>query len=70
MPSIIGGSIAIVLGIWGISVWWWSVAEVFRGLVPILLVVCGLVALAAGISMVREDSQTDDQIEKNLEEEE
>ncbi len=68
MPSIIGGAIAIALGIWGLSAWWWSVAEVFRGLVPILLLIGGLVALSAGISMVREESESDEDIEGNMEE--
>ncbi|HDY67698.1 hypothetical protein LCGC14_2350160 [marine sediment metagenome] len=54
MPSIIGGIIAISLGVWGLSVYWWSIAELLRGLLPLLLIVGGLVALSAGVQMLRE----------------
>ncbi len=54
MPSIIGGIIAISLGVWGLSMYWWSIAELLRGLLPLLLIVGGLVALSAGVQMLRE----------------
>lgn len=55
MPNIIVGLVAIALGLWGLSVWWWSVAELLRGLVPIVLILFGLVAVGAGVSIVREN---------------
>ncbi len=57
MGNIIAGLISIALGIWGISVWWWSVAEFLRGVVPIVLVLGGLVALGAGIRIYREENE-------------
>lgn len=57
MPSIIGGMIAIGLGVWGLSAYWWSFAELLRGLLPLLLIVGGLVALSAGIQMLREKTR-------------
>jgi len=58
MPNIIFGLVAIALGLWGLSVWWWSVAEFLRGVAPIALILLGLVAVGAGVSVVREG--TDD----------
>lgn len=56
MPSIISGVLALGLGIWAMSENWWSFAELMRGLVPLLLVVGGMVALTAGIKMQRNNS--------------
>ncbi len=57
MPSIIGGMIAIGLGVWGLSAYWWSFAELLRGLLPLLLIAGGLIALSAGVQMIRERSK-------------
>ena len=50
MPQIIAGLLAVALGLWGISVWWYSVEELLRGLVPLILVLFGIIALMAGVS--------------------
>ena len=52
MPSIIAGLLAFAMGLWGLSVWWYSVEELLRGLVPLLLLMFGMVALMAGVSRV------------------
>ena len=52
MPSIIVGLLAFAMGLWGLSVWWYSVEELLRGLVPLLLLLFGMVALIAGVSRV------------------
>ena len=57
MASIVFGLVAIALGLWGLSAWWWSVAEVLRGIVPLLLILIGPVALGAGITKIRENSE-------------
>jgi FtsH-binding integral membrane protein len=61
MPIVIFGLLAISLGLWGMAAWWWSVTEMLRGLVPILLLLLGVVALAAGLSKVRGE-KTDQEI--------
>lgn len=55
MANIIFGLVALALGLWGLSVWWWSVVEMLRGVVPLLLIILGFVALGAGITRVRDD---------------
>lgn len=52
MPSIIAGLLAFAMGLWGLSVWWYSVEELLRGLVPLALLLFGMVALMAGVSRV------------------
>ncbi|WP_135075055.1 magnetosome protein MamI [Terasakiella sp. SH-1] len=61
MPVVIFGLVAISLGLWAMAAWWWSVTELMRGLVPIILVILGIVAVAAGLSKVREDKPVDDE---------
>lgn len=55
MYVVIFGLLAISLGLWGMAVWWWSVAELLRGVTPIVLVLLGIVSLAAGVSKVRDE---------------
>lgn len=50
------GLIIIALGLWALSVWWWSVAEFLRGLLPVVLIVFGLIAIGAGISKNKKDN--------------
>ncbi|HEB73387.1 MAG TPA: hypothetical protein ENI77_12320 [Nitrospirae bacterium] len=59
MPNIIIGLVAIALGLWGLSVWWWSVAELLRGLAPVVMILFGLIAIGAGVSVVRENGDED-----------
>ena len=54
MLSVIVGLLALALGLWGLTAWWWSVTEFLRGSMPIVLVVFGLVALASGVQTVRQ----------------
>ena len=61
MTNIIVGLLAIAFGLWGMTVWWWSVAELLRGLVPVILILVGAVALAAGMSAVRLGKEKKDQ---------
>jgi hypothetical protein len=54
MANIIFGLVALALGLWGVSLWWWSVVELLRGVVPVLLILLGLVALGAGVTRMRD----------------
>jgi len=50
MKHIIFGLVAIALGVWGIVRNWWAFVDLLNVVIPILLVLVGVVALAAGIS--------------------
>nr|ANJ02838.1 magnetosome protein MamI [uncultured bacterium] len=56
MANIIFGLISLALGLWGVSVWWWSIVEVLRGVVPVLLILLGFVALGAGVTRMRDQN--------------
>ncbi|MEW5946435.1 MAG: hypothetical protein AB1742_09570 [bacterium] len=49
MNVIIGGLIALALGIWGLVAWWWLVVETFQAVLPVILILGGLIAIAAGL---------------------
>lgn len=61
MPSIMFGLLAIALGLLGLSAWWWSVVEMLRGILPIALVFVGVLALAAGVSGLRQGGRVTDE---------
>jgi flagellar biosynthesis/type III secretory pathway M-ring protein FliF/YscJ len=52
VKHVVVGVSALLLGAWGLYVWFDTFGMVMRGLVPILLVVFGLVALLAGYKRV------------------
>lgn len=54
MSTIVFGLVALALGLWGLSAWWWSVVEMLRGFLPIALTLLGLVALGAGVTKIRD----------------
>jgi len=61
------GLTTLVLGAWGIITWWGDFGMLLRGLIPILLVLTGLVAVGAGFrKTVRE---TEEEVEEPFEEE-
>ena len=47
MTSNIVGTIAIMLGLWGLFVWWSEFGLVLRGLVPFALLIVGLLFIAS-----------------------
>jgi len=47
MSNIIGGLIAIVVGLFGLMAWWPEFGEVLRGVVPFALVIVGLLSIAS-----------------------
>jgi len=65
VPNIVFGLLALAMGLWGLSVWWWSVTEVLRGLVPLILLAVGFIALSAGVMNIEKDSPEDAENEKN-----
>lgn len=50
MKHIIIGLLAITLGIWGIVLNWYQFLDLLWVLIPLAAVVCGVIALLAGIS--------------------
>ncbi|MDQ6991944.1 MAG: magnetosome protein MamI [Mariprofundus sp.] len=61
MPTIVTGLLAIAFGLWGLTAWWWSVVELMRGALPVILIGFGLIALASGVSRVRDEQSIKDE---------
>ena len=54
MGALIGGIIAVILGIWGPAAWWGYFVKALMAAVPFLLLVGGVIAIAAGISDIKD----------------
>lgn len=54
MWIILGGIVAIILGILGLIKWWLLFLKALAALVPFILVVGGVLAVIVGISSVKE----------------
>jgi hypothetical protein len=54
--GVIGGIIAILIGIMGLVSWWPQFVGLLKGILPILLILCGVVALIFGISEMKAQS--------------
>lgn len=64
MGSIILGVIFVICSLFGITYYWWDVLAVLRGLFPILLLAIGVVAIIAGLEILKEqpeNSRIDDE---------
>ncbi len=55
----IGGIVAICLGLWGMSAWWVSFGLVMRGIVPFGLLAFGLLAMIAGFRQLSDGGSED-----------
>ena len=60
MPVIMFGLFCFSVGLLGLSAWWWSVVELLRGFLPLVLVFVGVLALASGVSGLRKDGRVSD----------
>ncbi|MFQ6104244.1 MAG: hypothetical protein ACE5OP_08120 [Candidatus Glassbacteria bacterium] len=56
LMGVIGGVIAILIGIMGLVSWWSDFITLLKGTLPLLLILCGAVALVFGISEMRAQS--------------
>ncbi len=54
MGALIGGIVAVILGIWGLAAWWAYFVKALMASVPFLLLVGGVIAIAAGISDIKD----------------
>ncbi|MFT5206866.1 MAG: hypothetical protein ACI9CF_000607 [Candidatus Omnitrophota bacterium] len=57
MSHIIGGLIALALGVLGIIGWWENFGDFLRGSVPLFLLIGGLVAVSSGLQLKGQKSK-------------
>ncbi|MDD5449927.1 MAG: hypothetical protein PHO42_04940 [Candidatus Omnitrophica bacterium] len=62
--SVIGGLVAILLGLIGLIKWWELFVRALLATVPSILILGGLVALAAGISEIKDSVKSKKEEEK------
>ena len=55
--TVLGGLVSIIIGIWGLTSWWYSFVILLKGSVPLILILGGLAAFFAGISEVKDSMQ-------------
>lgn len=60
MNLIIGGVVAVLLGVWALVSWWWFLVEVIKGLITLLLIVGGVMTVAAGARKLRNEGVSED----------
>jgi len=68
MGALIGGIVAVILGIWGLAGWWNYFVKALMAAVPFLLLVGGVIAIAAGMSDIKDKKE--EQKEKEAEKKE
>ena len=64
MTGIIGGGIAMILGLLGLIFWGDFFIAILKGGIPILLLLGGIISLVAAISEIKETSKTKEEQKK------
>ena len=60
MKLLIGGVIALALGVWASVCWWWVIEDIIEGLVAIGLVVVGILTISIAIRRSCKAKQMDE----------
>ena len=63
MKIIIGGAIAVLLGLVGVGVWFESLLQILKGVVPAILLLGGGLALYLGFDELKDTWKKDEGIE-------
>ncbi len=67
MKHIICGLISVLLGVWGIIVWWYDFGAVMRGLIPFALLAFGIIGIIAGLQTQQASDEKDTTTEEAAE---
>ena len=60
MKTLIGGAVAAVLGLIGISVWWQPFFQLLAGAIPVMLLMGGALALYLGFDELKDTWKKED----------
>ncbi len=69
MVSLIAGIVSVILGFIGLGVWWYNFLNVLRGIIPLLLVLGGLIAIYGGYTSMQDKIEAKKEEEKAKKEE-
>ena len=67
MLAIVFGLIFMILGLWGLASWWTDFMMVLKGLIPVLFVFGGLLAVIAGVTSIRDSIEAKNAAAKEAE---
>ena len=73
MKTLIGGAIAVAIGIIGVLVWWKSFFSILAGFIPVMLLLGGGLAVYLGFDEIKDtlgksdDEKDDDQAKSPIE---
>jgi hypothetical protein len=70
MKILLGGIVALVIGVIGLVVWWFEFLRVLKGVVPIILLLGGALAIYLGIEDIKTTSASPAPEEKPAEKKE
>lgn len=70
MKILLGGIVALVIGVIGLVVWWFEFLRVLKGVVPVILVLGGALAIYLGIEDIKTTSASPPPEEKPAEKKE
>jgi len=59
MQLLIGGIVAVILGVIGFSLWWSAFVTILQGGVPILLILGGVLAVYVGMDAMQDKMRED-----------
>ncbi len=68
MKILLGGIVALIIGVIGLIGWWSDFLQVLRGMIPIMLVLGGALAVYLGIEDIKTTSATPPPLEEKKEE--
>ena len=58
MKILLGGIVALIIGVIGLIVWWCDLLQILKGTIPIILVLGGALAIYLGIEDIKTKSGT------------
>ena len=58
MKILVGGIVAVILGVVGLIVWWPEFCQVLKGIIPILLIIGGILGIYLGIEDIKISSSS------------
>ena len=62
MKTLIGGAVAAVLGLIGLSVWFSEFLQILAGAIPVMLLLCGGLALYLGFYELKDTWKKEDSV--------
>jgi hypothetical protein len=67
MKTLIGGAIAAALGLIGLVIWWGQFLMVLSGIIPVMLLLGGALAIYLGFDELRDTRKSDEAAEPSSE---